>query len=329
MRWAVPLMVLILLLAGCSGSGGPSGNSEAAQTAAQTTESEAATEPTTTASPTTTQGTSTPEPVDNPWGKSPIVVGIRNDANSENYTAQVIAAVEYWNTEGQEYATWNPEFEVEPDADDPDIVVEFKPGIEKCGVDHPGTVVGCARVLSASSHPSNPEIVEIKTGEDSDDMQVTLRHEFGHILGLYHGDEPIDIMGEEVEPFWEKNPLGPYKVYVEFAGSWGAQRSSKQQIQHALDYYESGAEGWLAENVSFEMTDNRYEADLIIVVKKGSDPKSTVNFRTNTITLEGLIPTRQGWHVGYWLGYLFGASDVEELPPAFDEPQLDDRENWW
>jgi hypothetical protein len=329
MRSAVFLTVLLIVLAGCSGSSPPGGESETTETAVPATEPGTTVSTSPISTPTTTKETPTPEPVDNPWGKKPIVVGIRNDAHSENHTAQVIDAVEYWNTKGREYATWTPAFEVQPDADDPDIVVEFTSKIERCGLEHPGTTLGCAKVLSPDSYPSSPEIVEIVTGQASDELQLTLRHEFGHTLGLYHGNEPTDIMGEEAERFWEKDPDGPYKVHIEFKGGWKAKRLSKEQIQHALDYYESGADGWLEENVSFETTDNRYEADLTIVVRKASDPKSTVNYRTNTITLEGLPHTRHGWHVGYWLGFLFGETDVEELPPPFDEPRVDDRENWW
>lgn len=313
----LPIAILVVLLAGCSGAP----TSDASPTPAPPVS--------TTAGPTDTpRSTPTPDRPDNPWGKAPIVVAVRNDnASFEDRTNLVTDAIRYWETEGRDYAGWEPTFTVEPDATDPDVVVVFTANITRCELDHPGQITGCASVLQASSQPATPEVVEVVPQRTRYLTRETIKHEFGHLLGLRHGDEPTDVMDREFVPF-SRYRAADYLVSVEYPSSFAGDDRSRENIRHALDYYEAGAEGWLAANVSFAFTDEA-AADIEIVVTTQSPAGSTADFRARRIALNGLPLDRHGWHVGYWLGFLFGAEDAEDLPPAFNDPDTDDREDWW
>lgn len=326
MRTGVALaVVLVLLVAGCTGGSTGGGQVETEETPETPSPAETAA-PTTTPNPTTT----TEPPPENPWGKEPVVVGVRHHGDADRvYTPLVRDAVRYWETEGARYATWEPAFSVEPNASDPDVVVSFQSSIDRCELDHPGRVVGCASVLRPNSRPEDPEVIEVVTGHTNYVTRETVKHEFGHLLGLVHGDEPVDVMDEPFVPFSKSRPNATYHVSIEYPGSYAGERTSRRQVRHALDYYEAGAEGWMDGSATFEVTSDRAEADVAIVVTKRSPAGSEADFRAGTIYLNGLLPTRHAWHVGYWLGFLFGATDVDDLPPAFDEPQVDDREDWW
>lgn len=326
------LLLLVLagsvVVAGCSGTGGSGGAtpSESPTLATPATPSPPATtaEPAATATPTD----ETPR-VDNPWGHAPVVVGVRyaNDSLPDQ-SGLVSDAVRFWETDGEEHATWEPSFEVDPDAADPDIVVEFKDEIDRCELDHPGRVAGCATVLGPDSDPAHPEVVEVVPGETRYYTREILKHEFGHVLGLYHGDEPIEVMDRSFVPF-SRYRAATYRVHLDYPNDYAGEGRSRANVRNALDYYEGGAEGWMQTNVTFEFTDEEGAADVRIQVSKRTPAGSVADFRERTIRLDGLPPTRHGWHVGYWLGFLFGADEVEELPPAFDEPESDDRRDWW
>lgn len=313
-------VVAVVLLAGCSGS--PAGDA-----------TEASPEPPvpTTAGPTETpRATPAPTPVpDNPWGKEPIVVAVRYDnASLGDHTALVADAIRYWETEGAPYADWAPAFELAPDATDPDIVVAFTARISRCELDHPGRVAGCASVLNASAHPASPEVVEVVPQRTRYYTRETIKHEFGHILGLRHGEEPVDVMDREFVPF-SRYRAADYRVYVGYPADYVGESRSRENIRRALEYYDGGAEGWLPANVSFSFTDEPSAADITVVVTTRSPARSTADFRARTVTLNGLLFDRHGWHVGYWIGFFFGAEEAADLPPAFDEPETDDRVDWW
>lgn len=319
------VVVLLTVTAGCSA--GSSGESPATD--------QVDTTPTSTPTPTTTATelppiTLTPEPeVQNPWRKAPIVVATRYENESDReYTARIREAIQFWQTDGAAHPTWEPAFVVRPDAADPDIVVEFKSTIDRCELDHPGTATGCASVLRPDSSPSHPEVIEIVPQETQYQNRELLKHEFGHVLGLRHGDEPIDVMDRSFVPF-SRFRAASYDVFVEYPSDFAGEDRSRDQIRHAFDYYEAGAGEWMDANVTFEFTAERADADITITVTRQSPAGSQFDARGRAIYLNGLPHSRHAWHVGYWMGFLFGAEEPADLPPAFDEPQVDDREDWW
>lgn len=246
----VPILVCFVLLAGCSGGGSTSTPTAAATTDTPTTAPTETVATETTTERRTTRRTTTTKAVDNPWGKTPIVVGIRNDGDARNYTPQVRAAVKYWKTNGSEYATWEPALVVRPNASDPDVVVRFKKAVTLCGftVEPGASYLGCASILEPDTRPQSPETVAIRSGMTNDSTYRTVRHEFGHILGLDHGEPPVEVMNES-----DVVTQQVYSIFVDTSRISLRGDTTIRQTEHVMQYYDDGAEGWLEEDVTFEL----------------------------------------------------------------------------
>lgn len=274
--------------------------------------------------------TPTPVPISNPWGHEPVTIGITNYADPErDYTEPVQRAVTYWNTTGAEFTSWNPYFVLRPNSTQTDLVVRFVDGIDECGPRSTNETVGCAPVLDATDEAARTETVQIQLGLTESSVFRLVLHELGHVLGLEHGEGPGDVMAPRDTLFREV-----YRVHIEYAtDSEFFNDKSRRQVRHALNYYADGGGGIVDEDIGFAIVEDRSQADIVIEFtnEDGVDDGSIANSSHSqfVITVDGIDRENRGWHVGYWLGFYFGADEIAELPEPFDEPEEDLREGWW
>lgn len=199
MRPIAIVLVGVLLLAGCSG--GPTTVPEPTDT------STFSPTPTAESSPTPTEyepsPTATPDPYpSNYWDEQQPTVAIdtTNASNDRNYTAMVREAAAYWRVNSEQYAGYPIDLTVDPDASNPDIIVRIQKEIETCGLDtNTDRATGCASLISTWNHPTRPEVMQIRAGFTSNSTADTMKHEFGHLLGLSHGNEPMPLMNASHE----------------------------------------------------------------------------------------------------------------------------------
>jgi len=334
-RWlAIVALACCLLLAGCSGvdlPGGSSGGPAAADA-----------------------GDGPPYP--DPWPGSPTVVAINDTTTDErNLTVPVANAIAYWNENDDRYGTYTAEFVLRPDAEDPDVLVEFVGRIDECGHVTKEETVGCAPILSNRSLAERPTTVRIETGYTDESTELIVEHEFGHVLGLNHGDEPASLMTgyadrldrlpmanvSERRYTWKKADLA---LYVDHESLPGSRETIDRQIGHAIAYYESGADGGVPDNITLTRIDDREAADVVITggdidgastsrlngVSPDADPALEYYTNQTIVVSRDTDPETLGWHVGFWLGDSLLAPDSwEELPEPFDDPDTDDRRDWW
>jgi len=280
----------------------------------------------------------------NPWDAEDVVVAVDTGSSADrDYVQAVSNAVAYWNRNANRYGQYAPRFVVRPDAKDPDVVVRFGPTVVCNG--ETGWL-GCAPVLNATDDTDSPTVVQINTRYDDDTINRTVKHEFGHLLGIRHGEEPMPLMEPaqktqaltqpnvtERENPWQDDRI---EVYVDY-GDMSRQRraATRSQIGYALTYYDEGAEGSVSENVTFVETDAPGEAEIYILfmddpwcrngagscgdtVGVDADGDESVEYHTETrIAISNVQTDAVGWHVGYWIGDAMGASSRSELPPAF------------
>jgi len=366
-------VVVLVLLAGCSSTlqeTTTTGTTQDATTIPDTTTSPAETETirTTTATPNTTTATTVPttdgeQAVENPWGKQTVTVAVRNEVNqSRTLDPLVDQTLAYWNDEGSEYANYNVTFVRATDGRDPDIVVELVGQITECEDEDTDSTVGCAPLLDQQDVPEDPARVEVVAGYSNESTETILRHEFGHVLGIEHGEEPMPTM-KAISSFrylsqpdladravpWQNSTLA---VHVDVSTLPGHDREdAREQVRHALEYYESGADGAVPSNVSFQRTSNRSAADVRISfpddafdcgderLREGSCGYSWV-YDTDTddapeyfadyeIRVRGLDTDAIGWHVGYWLSDAMGLGEDGRPAPFVDADYDDRRDEWW
>jgi hypothetical protein len=275
----------------------------------------------------------------------------------------VRAGIDYWQGEGSQHATYSQEMVFDPDAADADITVTVVEEIPECGI-HEGTetrALGCAGRYNTSVLAGETVPVQIETGWDDRTTVQTVKHEFGHVYGLTHDDEPTSIMNAtyseaatapETNVSDRINPFGPgpVDVFVD-TDSFSAPASAvRAQVRHAVEYYDAGADGAVDPSVDVRLHDDRETADVVVesgdlsVCSSAGDVGSCgILSRRNTdfdpaweyyerqnVTLSGVETETIGWHTGYWLGFSVAAAETEsELPAPFRETDPEHKRDWW
>lgn len=352
----VILLCLVVVSGGCMGTLQPEQMPTAAPTATSTAEPTPTLTPTATATP-----TATPRPPQNPWRASPIVVSVADDAGTDrDYEALVEEATQYWEQNWTQFTVTERHitYLVVENASDPDIEVRFVRSIPECGDGGGDHTLGCAPQIEPGDEVEKPTLIQIKSGYDDATTLRTLKHEFGHVLGVEHGEGP-DFMNasflattlpqtnasERSYP-WQETELSVYVRYDDLPGH--DHDDAKTQIRHALDYYEAGAEGHLEEMPTFSFTDDEAAADIRIYFQDqlpsgerqasvahryGIDPDDdgALEYYTQVeIYLSDIDVEAVGWHTGYWLAYAFNTDADGQLPPPFVDADYDTTHGqWW
>ncbi|WP_128477197.1 matrixin family metalloprotease [Halorussus pelagicus] len=293
----------------------------------------------------------------NPWAERTLTVAINNTANeSRDFRPLVADALEFWSSNDTRFAGFPINYELDPNASDPVIVIEFVDSIESCAnVTDPA---GCAPYVTANVQASPPVSIEVVGSYSNQSTALILKHELGHTLGLDHSARPQSVMAptsqlrtlpranatERRMPWADPN----FTVYLnaERADDSGAAR---EQVRRALDYYAEGANGTVPENVSFALTENRSAADVVVAFSgdlpcrtgdsgscgrvQGTDPDgdgALERYDHLRVTLSDIDTAAVGWHVGYWLGYGFGFEADADWPAPFRDASYDERRSeWW
>jgi len=342
----VLLVTLLIVLAGCGGQTVPSTEAGVPD---QTSSS------TSTASPTPT-ATPTPTPPNNPYESDPVVIGIENPTN-RSYLPLVEQTVAYWEDNASRYGEYRANYEIRPNESEPDIRIKFTDEIYRCGNEIGDNILGCAPYPD-SIEPYATAEVHIETRDDygfytNASVVETLKHEFGHLYGIEHGEEPMPLMKaksaanltsqsnatEQAVP-WPDNTIYVYVDEESFASS--ISDDIDEQVSNTIAWFNAGR-GTTPDNVTVERVERESEANIII--KSGNTPddvRSTTNgiygrdidndgaleYYTNmTVIIDPNVDSSDfGWHVGYWLDSVVNPDETSE---PFENPEGGDRRDWW
>ncbi|KTG08790.1 matrixin [Haloprofundus marisrubri] len=338
------VVALLVVTAGCLGSladGGGSSDAPLPGSSSTSTDHE---------SETASTGT-------NPWGDDPIVVAVENRGEpGREFTPLVRQATSYWEENAREYTGFDVDYRVVPDAENPDLVVEFVDEVPNC--DNVTHAAGCAPRITDARQIQRPETVSVRTGLSDESTELVVRHELGHTLGLGHDDEPADVMAASSVLYTEPQPNATERAFpwddahfTVYADTESADdpEAAREQIRHAFEYYENGADGSVPANLTFEYVDSPEDADVKVLFEDGSacgdgpgscavssgpDPdgdSAIERYEQLEITLVDLDSAAIGWHVGAWFAtYGVGAEDPADKPEPFQDAGYSERRsNWW
>lgn len=353
---AAVALAALAVLAGCVG---PAFDAPATEPAPETTGGDAPTAESG-ATETATPGTSTPTPTaagerQSPWGSEPVVVAIGDPAGTDReWTPLVREAAAFWEAEAERFAGYPIDYEVRPDATDPDIVIEFVEAVPEC--DGASDAAGCAPLITDSRQIDRPETVSVRTGFSDSSTVTVIQHELGHTLGLTHDEAPADVMASRMVLNTEPLPNATerdfawddpeFAVYVD-SGSASDPDGFREQVRRALAYYEDDPPG-MPTNLTFTLVDDPDDAEIVVRPVEtspcgsgaascggtaGWDPDGDGAVETYSelrISLVDLDTDAVGWHVGYWLAFGFGAESDSEKPPPFRDAAYEERRSaWW
>lgn len=365
LRLRVATVVFLVLLAGCSGAIQDTTPTSTRSTTTSSVETTTTTSAASTTIETTAETTTTVRQaeIENPWSKQNVTVAVSNTVNqSRNVAPLVDETLAYWNDYASEYGDYNVTFVSTTNTYNADIVVKFVTRITECDGEATNSTVGCAPNLDPWDTPDDPAHVRIVAGYSNKSTLQILKHEFGHVLGIDHGEEPMPTM-QAIGQFrhlsqpdvtdrpvpWQNSTLSIY-TNVETLPDHDRD-DAREQIQHVLDYYDAGADGAVPQNVSFVRTTNRSAADVQIRfpddafdcagerMREGSCGSSWAYntdtddapeyFSSYSIRVRGLDMDAVGWHVGYWLASAMGLNEDEFPAPFVDAGHHDRRSEWW
>lgn len=138
---------------------------------------------------------------DNPFESDPIVVNTTYGENiTEPYENITNQSIQYWNANDERYGNWTANLSYNADAEQADITVRYVSEIDSCGLNYAifSEFTGCADLIT-SNHEYSHTTVEIVGDRPREAVKRTVKHEFGHIFGIEHGEEPMPLMDGEVD----------------------------------------------------------------------------------------------------------------------------------
>lgn len=273
------------------------------------------------------------------------------DPEDRDISANVRNATGYWETNAEQYAGYGVEYTLTDVRSRADVVVRVEPSLSVCGNAYDNDFLGCTDLLDESEPAPSEVDIHVVSGLSDRELNFTLVHEFGHTLGLEHRSTPEVMLPELRVPYPDAteraNPWnrGELNVYVDLSKYGKDGERFRDQVDRALEWYEGGASGSMAAEVTFQIVDNRSRAHIVIEGKRlpdqtGSrtdellgydideDPHIEYYSSQQVVIATQLDPDAVAWHVASRLGDAFFVD--RPRPEILDSTDYYERRSaWW
>lgn len=174
-------------------------------------------------------------------------VRVDDVSNAGQDTAAIAReGMQYWERRSEEVLGFSVSFEIAEE--EPDVILAFADEPAGCEeVDaHPDEVLGCAPLVEANHTIDPPLTARIVVGQRPRGMiEITAKHELGHLLGRGHDDDPVEIMSND-----------PADRIPRYEARSAVQEGIRAVQRHSNDAMERYNDGVTAYNEAVEMNDS-------------------------------------------------------------------------
>lgn len=291
---------------------------------------------------------------EHPLAGETVAVAVDGTPRERALTAR---AARYWNGDGQQYVGFNVTLVVQGDTSqrDPDVIVTYAESVTDCGDDE--FSAGCSPRPNASTGLERPADIEVKRGLSNESTLLVAKHEFGHLLGLRHDDEPQTVMYHERDLSTRDRPNASERTLpwdddtltvAVGNGSLSAEDRAayRDEVQYALSYFSEGADGTAPSNLSVRFVTDPAAADVVVTpvtdsrcrdtpgscsVVQGVDPDddgALETYRRVEIETQDVDTDAVSWHVARQLAQVVGIGG-NELPGPLTTRDPEQRRGQW
>jgi len=269
--------------------------------------------------------------LDHPYGSPEIDIYIDDSQAAYDVDDEVTSALTYWESNAETYLSYNVSYTIVENEADADKILKFTE-VDRCGKSLPedDEVHGCADLIGDQA----PQQVngEVKYDLARPQMERTIKHELGHMLGLTHADEPAEIM----QTHSLLNNTNTVNIYIGSGEQTGTPHTAADDIEAAFTYFNDHPDKAVDGEIEYQFVENSKNAQI------------TINYRLNTegchrefdrggsclvsgeysgqhnIQLANLDSEVTAWHVAVNLAPLY----LEEIPEDLETTDYHDRRNW-
>lgn len=188
------------------------------------------------------------DPRGHPLAGTTTVAIVNQSDSTHDLEAITDESLSFWTENAQQYADFEVEFQrveggSETDAD-PDVEIEFldsREELDGCQEHSTDNILGCAPLIRENNRIDRPVVAEVvATGRPSGEVEITTKHEIGHLLGLDHAAEPAYIMSNRIE-----DRLPEYEARTEvldaFRAGWETRNEGTQAYNEGIGYWNDEA----------------------------------------------------------------------------------------
>ncbi|QLD85695.1 matrixin family metalloprotease [Natronomonas halophila] len=179
-------------------------------------------------------------------GTTTVVIDDQSES-THDLEAITDTSLSFWTENAGQYAGFEVEFRRVGDGSgdaDPDVEIEFldsREELDGCQEHSTDNILGCAPLIKENNRIDRPVVAEVvATGRPSGEVEITTKHEIGHLLGLGHDAEPAYIMSNRIE-----DRLPEYEARVDvldaFRAGWSARNDGTRAYNEGIGYWNDDA----------------------------------------------------------------------------------------
>ena len=175
-----------------------------------------------------------------PFADRTVTVRIDNRSETDHDVGtNAREALAYWDEHAQTYAGFDVWFEVVDT--DPDLTIAYVDTPDPCR-DVEGfseLVLGCAPLITPRHRvPDELTAYVVAAARPFGKIRITTKHEIGHVLGLYHDDDPREIMSNRPE---DRIPLYATRIDI-----WEGVIEAHARSNDGTRLFSLGVDTWTA-----------------------------------------------------------------------------------